>query len=241
LEGDRTRIGRAIKERTNEQNDAGKQIAVAKATLSSDGSEDPATDLATAEAKARSATEHRSSVQRQSQAIALLDQLFQEEQHSLAAQFTQPLADKISGYLQCIFGAGACAQVDLENNEFTGLRLSRPGFGGAPFAFDALSGGAKEQTAAAVRLAMAEVLAADYGGCLPVVFDDAFAYSDPERVNQLQRMLDLAATRGLQVIVLTCNPTDYASLGARTVTLRSQRYVPDINSPPVQESAMGIR
>ena len=99
-----------------------------------------------------------------------------------------------------------------------------------------LSGGAKEQTAAAVRLAMAEVLAGDYGGRLPVVFDDAFAYSDPERVNQLQRMLDLAATRGLQVIVLTCNPADYASLGARTIMLKSQRFISNVNSPQARES-----
>ena len=69
---------------------------------------------------------------------------------------------------------------------------------------------------------MAEVLAGDHDGCLPVVFDDAFAYSDPERVNQLQRMLDLAATRGLQIIVLTCNPSDYIALGAKAVTLHPE-------------------
>jgi len=237
LESDRSRIARAIKEKTGEQNEAGKQIAVAKAALVSDGSEDPSTELAAAEVKARSATDHRNSVLRQSQAIALLDQLFEEEQKKLSEQFTQPLADKISGYLQCVFGAGARVQVDLENNDFTGLRLSRPNSGGVLFAFDTLSGGAKEQTAAAVRLAMAEVLAGDYGGCLPVIFDDAFAYSDPERVNQLQRMLDLAATRGLQVIVLTCNPADYASLGAKPIMLKSQRYSSDINSSQVRESA----
>jgi hypothetical protein len=211
---------------------------VARAALNSDGSEDPSSDLVNAEARARSAEEHRSSVQRQAQAIALLNQLFQEEQRSLAEKFTQPLAEKISGYLQCIFGAGARAQVDLENNEFTGLRLSRSGFGGAPFAFDALSGGAQEQTAAAVRLAMAEVLAQDHDGCLPVVFDDAFAYSDPVRVNQVQRMLDLAAERGLQVIVLTCNPTDYASLGAKTVSLRSEPIVPISDNHPLPEVGM---
>jgi hypothetical protein len=32
-------------------------------------------------------------------------------------------------------------------------------------------------------------------------------------------MLDLAARRGLQVILLTCHPAHYAGLGARTVTL----------------------
>ena len=225
LEGDQTRIARAIKERTGEQGDARTQMAVAKAALSSDGSEDPASELTAAEVRARSAREQWVVVQRRSQAVALLHQLFQEEQRGLAEQFTQPLADKISAYLQCLFGAGVRAQVDREDNEFTGLRLLRPGLANAPFGFDTLSGGAREQTAAAVRLAMAELLAADYDGCLPVVFDDAFAYSDPERVNQLQRMLDLAATRGLQIIVLTCNPTDYAALGAKTVALRSERFI----------------
>jgi len=235
LEGDRTRLARAIKARTNEQHEAGKNIAVARAALNSDGSEDPVADLANAAAKARSAGEHRASLLRKSQATALLDQMFHEEQHSLAQQFTQPLADKISGYLQCIFGAGARAQVELENSEFSGLRLARPGFGGAPFAFDSLSGGAKEQTAAAVRLAMAEVLAADHDGCLPVFFDDAFAYSDPERVSRLQRMLDLAATRGLQVIVLSCNPADYTSLGAKTVSLHTKIHGASLRSNPVTE------
>ena len=34
-------------------------------------------------------------------------------------------------------------------------------------------------------------------------------------------MLDLAAERGLQVIVLSCTPSDYAMLGAgKTITLQ---------------------
>jgi uncharacterized protein YhaN len=97
------------------------------------------------------------------------------------------------------------------------LELVRVGETAVPFV--GLSGGAREQTAAAVRLALAEILAADYDGCLPVVFDDAFAYADPERIESLQRMLDLGAVRGLQVIVLTCTPADYAGFGAREVRL----------------------
>ena len=237
LESDRKRIARAIRELNDGRSEARTKIAVSQASLRSDGSEDPQSALTTAEAKARSAADHHKSVGRNAQAVAMLDELFQEEQRTLSGQFTQPLADKISGYLQCIFGAGARAQVDLENNEFLGLRLFRPDSGGATFAFDTLSGGAREQTAGAVRLAMAEVLAADHGGCLPVVFDDAFAYSDPERVTSLQRMLDLAAIRGIQVIVLTCNPADYAALGARQTLLRrqaqtTQREVPTTQVPP---------
>ena len=62
-------------------------------------------------------------------------------------------------------------------------------------------------------------MAANHDGKLPIVFDDAFAYSDPERVKTLQRMLDLAAERGLQVIILSCNPADYAGLGAQLTRL----------------------
>ena len=38
------------------------------------------------------------------------------------------------------------------------------------------------------RTRFAELLAAEHGGTLPVVFDHAFAYSDPERVHVLQRL-----------------------------------------------------
>ena len=220
LPGDRERLKRAIDEKTKERDGLRERLAGARASLRLDGIEDPKTARDCAEARARSAGEYRDSVQRKSKAVALLNELFEEEQRSLAEQFTRPLVEKISTYLQCIFGPGARAHMALEGNQFSELRLSRPLVGTATFTFETLSGGAREQMAAAVRLAMAEVLAADHEGCLPVVFDDAFAYSDPDRVNQLQRMLDLAATRGLQIIVLTCNPADYAALGARNITIR---------------------
>jgi uncharacterized protein YhaN len=64
---------------------------------------------------------------------------------------------------------------------------------------------------------MAEILAEDHGGCLPVVFDDAFVNSDPIRIRDLHRVLHLGATRGLQIVVLSSNADNYATLGATTV------------------------
>jgi uncharacterized protein YhaN len=69
--------------------------------------------------------------------------------------------------------------------------------------------------------ALAEILATDHDGTLPILFDDAFAYTDPTRIQSLQRMLDLAATRGLQIIVLTCTPNDYSAFGASEIRLTS--------------------
>lgn len=220
LEADRLRIKRssaAMQERRSELQNA---IAGAQALLRSEGAEDPRATMAVAEARLKAAEENLSHARLKANAFDLLHRCFQEEQQALAEQYTRPLAEKISAYLQCLFGASARASVELNAEGFEGLKISRGG--GGTYEFGVLSGGAREQTAAAVRLALAEVLAADHDGSLPVIFDDAFAYSDPDRVQRLQRMLDLAANRGLQVIVLTCNPADYAALGAKPIILKRE-------------------
>lgn len=212
------RLQRAITAKDQERQDAERRRAVSQATLRSDGAEDPHAALAQADAKQASAEEHLVAVSRKAQAIALIDELFQQEQQALADRFSLPLAEKIGDYLKRLFGPEARAVVTFEDNAFKRIELVRSAQGGA-MPFDTLSGGTREQVAAAVRLAIAELLAANHDGSLPVVFDDAFAYSDPDRVNTMQGMLDLGASRGLQVIVLSCNPSDYAGLGARSVTL----------------------
>jgi uncharacterized protein YhaN len=79
----------------------------------------------------------------------------------------------------------------------------------------------REQLAAALRLSMADVLKDAHDGCLPLVFDDAFTNSDPERVELVKRMLGTAVDRGLQVILLTCDPAAYGPFGDAVVELRS--------------------
>ncbi len=219
LESDRTRLRRAIERQTAAGSDAEQKRAAARADLRRDGTTDPQADLALAETAARSAGERLALAERKGKSLQLLHDLFLREQKDLADQFTRPLAGTITAYLECLFGPGARAEVTLENNEFAALRLIRAAQGDASFDFETLSGGTREQLAAAVRLAVAEVLAEAHDRCLPLVFDDAFTYSDPERVQTLQRMLDLAASRGLQIIVVTCTPADYAALGARTILL----------------------
>ena len=116
--------------------------------------------------------------------------------------------------------------MSLTDGQFEGLEINRAL---GQFSFDTLSGGTKEQVAAAMRLAVAELLSADHDGCLPIVFDDSFTHSDPQRVKDLQRMLDRAADRGVQVIVLTCTPSDYTTLGAREVMLKASN-LPELQS-----------
>lgn len=212
LAADQKRYQRAIAQQETRLRDAEDQRLTARTRLHLDGSSDPHADLSHTTARVEATRTTYESEHRRAQAIAKLHQLFASSREAIDRNLVQPLADRIAGYLQCLYGPGTAVQVALSDDGIAGLELFRPG---APaFAFATLSGGAREQVAAAVRLAVAEILSEDHDGCLPLVFDDAFAYSDPDRIQVLQRMLDVASGRGLQLIVLTCTPSDYSSLGA---------------------------
>ena len=102
---------------------------------------------------------------------------------------------------------GPAVQLSYDQSQgFGGLQLQR---GGEFYDFHQLSGGMKEQLAAALRLSMADVLKGSHDGCLPLVFDDAFTNSDHERVQMVKQMLGTAVERGLQVILITCDPDAY--------------------------------
>ena len=217
LAADLERFARAVERQEARRRDAENLRLVARDRLTLDGSSDPQAELDQALARQAAARESHDSARRRARAIELLHQLFSSSREAIDRALVQPLADRVAGYLQCLFGPAAGVRIQLSDSGIDGLELVRGD--GTAFAFETLSGGAKEQVAAAVRLAMAEILAADHDGCLPVLFDDAFAYTDPDRVQALQRMLDLAALRGLQVIVLTCTPNDYSAFGAAEVRL----------------------
>ena len=142
-----------------------------------------------------------------------------------------PLASRVADYLRTILGPDTAVDIGYSGGEFGQLSVARSGFGNVRWDFSSLSGGTREQVGAAFRLAMAEILAEGYDGALPVIFDDAFTNSDPRRQGRLQRLLDLAADRGLQVIVFSCTPEAYAGLGALHVSLPSPLSV-DTATPP---------
>jgi len=217
LEADRARIQRSIQQQNQKRDSALQLHAGAASTLRADGGSDPVAALKTARSRLHAARARQETLALRSAALRRLHELYVQERQALSDQLTRPLAERVTGYLQRVFGPEAGILIAMDGATFSGLALGRGS--AAAIGFDQLSGGAREQVAAAFRLAMAEILAQAHDGCLPVVFDDAFAYSDPERVRRLQAMLDLAARRGLQIILLTCAPGDYALLGAREVTL----------------------
>jgi DNA repair exonuclease SbcCD ATPase subunit len=157
-------------------------------------------------------------LEREAAMLTLLRDLLEEEQNRMATEFSAPLQRGIEAYLSCILPEASKPALEYEAGRgFHDLAWRRED--GVAWEFDALSGGAREQLMAALRLAMAEVLAGvgvdpdtpSKSGSpegLPVVFDDSFVNADPKRMKGILRMLERAAERGLQVLVFTCDPAE---------------------------------
>ena len=221
IDADIDRYERAISNADEKLKAAENAKTAAQTSLHHLGGQDLHERWAAATAALEVAKREHAAADTRAKAIKMVQDRFGHLSGERADQIAAPLRLKTEEYLAAMFGPGTRVSLALADDQsgFSDLGVVRPGADGSRFSFDELSGGAREQVAAGLRLAMAEILAAGYGGSLPIVFDDAFTNSDPTRIQLLQRMLDLAARRGLQVIVLSCNPADYHTFGAKEIDL----------------------
>lgn len=189
----------------------------AKQRCDSISGEDPYGAVEQARVQHETAELDYQSLKRVTDAHRLLKDLFTEAQADLSSRYSEPLAQSIGSFLRPLISDGPVAQLSYDQAKgFGGLQLMR---GGEFYDFHQLSGGMKEQLAAALRLSMADVLKGSHDGCLPLVFDDAFTNSDPERVKIVKQMLGTAVDHGLQVILLTCDPGAYGGFADQTIEL----------------------
>lgn len=195
------------------------QRGAAKQRCDSISNEDPFAAVEQARLQLETAEADHRRLVRLTEAHQLLQQLFQAAQADLSSRYSEPLARAIGDYLRPLLPDGQSARLSYDQSRgLQGLQLRR---GQEFYGFEALSGGMREQLAVALRLSMADVLKDGHDGCLPLVFDDAFTNSDPERIALVKRMLSTAVERGLQVIVLTCDPAAYGSFADQVVELDS--------------------
>ena len=184
------------------------------------GANDPAAELEQRQAAWEAAAEERASLERQAQALTLLQSRFHEAQSRLANRYSEPLREAIGPYLATLATTPLQPLLAFDPQQgFQDLQLRQ---GSEAYSFDRLSGGMREQLAAALRLALAEVLHPAYDHCLPLVFDDAFTNSDRDRLIGLKRMLRRGMEQGIQILLLSCHPQDYRDLD----TAGSQQKAP---------------
>ena len=145
-------------------------------------------------------------------------ELFDTARSDLSSRYTAPIRDGISSYLTPLLRhpGDACALNYAAKDGLKDLSIQRDGL---TLPFTALSGGMKEQLNAALRLAIADALRSGHDNCLPILFDDAFTNTDPERLQTVLAMLRKAVDRGLQVIVLSCDGSPYCEIADAVVTL----------------------
>ena len=223
------RCERSLARLAERQQEAETQLAIARNDLSREAGSDPQEQLHQALAHHDSAELQFQVLRNRWKAISLLKNLFVEKKNKVENQYILPLTTRVADYLSILYGPDTAVTVKYTGSQFEKLTISRGVDRQVLFQFSQLSGGTQQQVSAAFRLAMAEILAERFGGCLPLVFDDSFTDSDAVRMRGLQRMLDLAASRGLQVIVLSCRPEQYSGLGAATVMLPKDTAEPTAN------------
>lgn len=193
---------------------ANAKINQSKGVLMSTGMEDPEETASLARATLDRAQEEFDRHSKRAKALKLIEDLIQAERANINKAQSLPLTSRIEPYLRTVFGSETAVAVKWDDDStFSHITIERSSRGEGMTHFTSLSGGAREQAGVAVRLALAELIHRRTGHGQTVILDDTFANSDPERIRQLQTMLFMGAERGLQIVVLTCNSTDYATLG----------------------------
>ena len=187
------------------------QRAASRALLESQGERGLQEQLEMARADLEDCASQRQTLQDEARMLNLLLQTFEQEQAQLSESYSAPLADSLEAYLRCFTKAPSRLGLRFDPRQgFVDLDWQRDS--GVAWGFDDLSGGTRELLAAAVRMAMAEVLAPAYDGVLPVLFDDAFTNVDPSRWSALNAMFQRARERGVQVLLLSCDPNFSAAI-----------------------------
>ena len=177
------------------------------------GATNPQADCEQCQADFDHCHDHSQALTQRAMALRTLVERFSGVRSALADRYGEPMARAIASYLELLDPGATSVQLNFDGSSgFNDLQLRQAQ---ESYAFERLSGGMREQLAAALRLALAEVLAPAYDGSLPLVFDDAFTNSDPERIQGLHQMLERACQSGVQVLLLSCTPNAYGELAER--------------------------
>ncbi|MDX1268683.1 MAG: hypothetical protein R3311_15055, partial [Oceanisphaera sp.] len=166
----------------------------------------PYSRVATLKERARDLADRIAGQTLERRAVRLLHDTLLACQREATADLTRPVARRAVELLRQIDG-NRWAGLDLDD-DFAPATL-RPRPIEEAVAPETLSGGEQEQLHLVVRLALAEVLAADHREML--VLDDPLTATDPQRLAHIRQILRRTA-QSLQVVILTCHPQRYQGL-----------------------------
>jgi len=219
LESDTGRLKRSREQLAQQMEEANRQKSELDGKLSVLLTNDPRADVLAGKQRLEVLEAEHRAKQVRAEGILLLRNEFQQAAHAVGQEVVRPLLERVNRLVRIVYGHGAEMQIATTGENLGGLQLKRPDRGVQTFS--TLSTGTREQVAGIFRLALADLLAADHDNCLPMVLDDSFVNADPERLQKLHSLLDAAATNGLQIILVSCDPLSHATLGAKQIDLSS--------------------
>ena len=205
---------RAVRARlADELHDNEGRVRELRTKLSLLGEEGLSTQLDGAKSELAHLTVTRDQSEARAAAAKLLYETFARRRTEAHHRYVAPFRQGIESLGRLVFGSSL--EVELADD----LSIWRRTLDGVTLDFADLSTGAKEQLGMISRLACASIVATDGGA--PVIFDDALGWSDPRKLERMGAAISKAG-RSCQIIVLTCTPGRYASVGdAEVVQLAS--------------------
>jgi uncharacterized protein YhaN len=203
------RNARAVRTRlADELHDNEVRVRDLRTKLSLLGEEGLATQLDLAKSALAHLSVAHAQLEARATAAKLLFETFARRRAEAHHRYVAPFREGIESLGRLVFGS--TLEVELADD----LSISRRTLHGVTLNFADLSTGAKEQLGMISRLACASIVATDGGA--PVIFDDALGWSDPRKLEGMGAAISKAG-RSCQIIVLTCTPGRYASVGDATV------------------------
>ena len=192
----------ALTDRHTEVADA---LRLVTAQLKVYGTEGRKGELDAAETEREHAEAEYLRVHRRARAAQLLRSVMARHRDATRLRYVDPFRNEIERLGRMVFGETFEVEIDSK------LRICSRTLSGRTVPYESLSGGAKEQLGIVARLAGAALVAKE--DSVPVVIDDALGFTDPDRLIKMGAVFDAVGGDG-QVIVLTCSPQRYESVGA---------------------------
>ena len=143
-------------------------------------------------------------IHRRARAAQVLRSVMARHRDATRLRYVDPFRNQVERLGRMVFGDSFEVEIDSE------LRICSRTLSGRTVPYDSLSGGAREQLGIVARLASAALVAKE--DTVPVVIDDALGFTDSDRLTRMGAVFDAVGGDG-QVIVLTCSPQRYASVG----------------------------
>ncbi len=170
-----------------------------------------------AEAELTAAQEKQERLHRAARAAKVLRETMHRKRAEVQQKYVAPFKAEIERLGKLVYGHSFSMEVTPE------LSIASRTLDDVTVPFESLSSGTKEQLSLLGRLASARLV--DVADGAPVILDDALGFADPDRLRALGAVFNHVGTSA-QVILLTCQPERYASLGGARVVRLSRTPLP---------------